>query len=94
VPSLMMAKRSKQHFKYAGFKTLLQTKSKMETQRVTPIEERAEVVQDVIDRLLYLSPEDVKTYRQLLNALNEQYAVDVKIEQNGLRTYSLNKNLQ
>lgn len=69
-------------------------KSNMETKRVTPIEERAEVVQDVIDRLLYLTPEDVKTYRQLLSALNEQYAVDVKIEQNGLRVYSLNKNLQ
>lgn len=86
MPSLMMAKRSKQQ--------TTKTKSNMETQRVTPIEERAEVVQDVIDRLLYLSPEDVKTYRQLLSALNEQYAVDVKIEQNGLRTYSLNKNLQ
>ena len=59
-----------------------------------PIEERAEIVQDVIDRLLYLTPEDVKTYKQLLTALNEQYAIDVQIEESGLRIYSLNKNVQ
>jgi hypothetical protein len=64
----------------------------MESQN--PIEERAEIVQDVIDRLLYLTPEDVKTYKQLLTALNEQYAIDVQIEESGLRIYSLNKNLQ
>ena len=34
----------------------------MESQN--PIEERAEIVQDVIDRLLYLTPEDVKTYKE------------------------------
>ena len=64
----------------------------MESQN--PIQERAEIVQDVIDRLLYLTPEDVKTYKQLLTALNEQYPINVKIEQSGLRIYSLNKNLQ
>ena len=64
----------------------------MESQN--PIEERAEIVQDVIDRLLYLTPEDVKTYKQLLTALNEQYAIDVQIEESGLRIYSLNKNVQ
>ena len=63
-------------------------------EKVTPIQERAEIVQDVIDRLLYLTPEDVKTYKQLLTALNEQYAIDVQIEESGLRIYSLNKNVQ
>ena len=63
-------------------------------EKVTPIQERAEIVQDVIDRLLYLTPEDVKTYKQLLTALNEQYPINVKIEQSGLRIYSLNKNIQ
>ena len=63
-------------------------------EKVTPIQERAEIVQDVIDRLLSLTPEEVKTYKQLLTALNEQYPIDVKIEQSGLRIYSLNKNLQ
>lgn len=63
-------------------------------EKVPTIQERAEIVQDVIDRLLYLTPEDVKTYKQLLNALNEQYAIDVQIDKSGLRIYSLNKNLQ
>ena len=63
-------------------------------EKVTPIQERAEIVQDVIDRLLSLTPEEVKTYKQLLTALNEQYPINVKIEQSGLRIYSLNKNLQ
>lgn len=63
-------------------------------EKVPTIQERAEIVQDVIDRLLYLTPEDVKTYKQLLNALNEQYPIDVQIDKSGLRIYSLNKNLQ
>ena len=63
-------------------------------EKVPTIQERAEIVQDVIDRLLYLTPEDVKTYKQLLTALNEQYAIDVQIEESGLRIYSLNKNVQ
>lgn len=63
-------------------------------EKVPTIQERAEIVQDVIDRLLYLTPEDVKTYKQLLTALNEQYPIDVQIDKSGLRIYSLNKNLQ
>lgn len=63
-------------------------------EKVPTIQERAEIVQDVIDRLLYLTPEEVKTYKQLLTALNEQYPIDVQIDKSGLRIYSLNKNLQ
>lgn len=63
-------------------------------EKVPTIQERAEIVQDVIDRLLYLTPEDVKTYKQLLTTLNEQYPIDVQIDKSGLRIYSLNKNLQ
>ena len=84
MPSLMRPKgrNSKPH------------KPKVKMEKVPTIQERAEIVQDVIDRLLYLTPEDVKTYKQLLNALNEQYAIDVQIDKSGLRIYSLNKNLQ
>lgn len=64
----------------------------MET--INPIEERAEVIQPIIDRLLYLSPEEVKLYKEALNELNERFYVNVKIEASGLRIYSLNKNLQ
>lgn len=64
----------------------------MESQN--PIDERADVVQNVIDRLLYLTSEDVKTYKELLNLLNERFPIDVQIEESGLRIYSLNKNLQ
>lgn len=66
----------------------------METQKVTPIEERAEVIQDVIDRLLYLSSADVKMYREALKNLNERFPIDVRIDESGLRIYPLNKNLQ
>lgn len=66
----------------------------METQKVTPIEERAEVIQDVIDRLLYLSSADVKMYREALKNLNERFPIDVHIDESGLRIYPLNKNLQ
>lgn len=66
----------------------------METQKVIPIEERAEVIQDVIDRLLYLTSAEVKMYREALENLNERFPIDVTIDESGLRIYPLNKNLQ
>lgn len=65
----------------------------MTNEKVIPIEERAEIVQDVIDRLLYLSPEQVAEYRKTLDLMNRVYSVNVQVV-NGIRIYSLNKNLQ
>ena len=85
VPSLMRPKGRNSNHK---------TNLKMETQKVIPIEERAEVIQDVIDRLLYLTSAEVKMYREALENLNERFPIDVTIDESGLRIYPLNKNLQ
>lgn len=65
----------------------------MTSEKVTPLEERAEIIQDVIDRLLYLSPEQLAEYRKTLDLMHRVYSVNVQIV-NGIRIYSLNKNLQ
>jgi hypothetical protein len=65
----------------------------MQTEKITPLEERAEIVQNVIDRLLYLSPEQVAEYKRTLDLMHRVYSVNVQIV-NGVRIYSLNKNLQ
>jgi hypothetical protein len=65
----------------------------MRTEKITPMEERAEIVQDVIDRLLYLSPEDMAEYKRTLDLMHRVYSVEMKVV-DGIRIYSLNKNLQ
>lgn len=65
----------------------------MTNEKVTPIEERAEIIQDVIDRLLYLSPEELAEYKKTLALMNRVYSVNVQIV-DGIRIYSLNQNLQ
>jgi hypothetical protein len=62
----------------------------MESQRVTPIEDRLEIIQDVIDRLLYLSLEDMEIYKGILNDINKKFALNV-IKENGVRIYLSNK---
>lgn len=65
----------------------------MTNERVTPLEERREIVQDVIDRLLYLSPQELVQYKETLSLMHKVFSVDVKIV-DGIRIYSVNKNLQ
>lgn len=65
----------------------------MTSEKVTPLEERAEIIQDVIDRLLYLNPEQLAEYRKTLDLMHRVYSVNMQIV-NGIRIYSLNKNLQ
>ncbi len=57
------------------------------------MEERAEIVQDVIDRLLYLSPEEMARYKETLLLMHRVYSIDMQVV-DGIRIYSLNKNLQ
>jgi hypothetical protein len=59
----------------------------MQTNQQTLIQERAEIVQDVIDRLLYLDPEQLVKYKISLEAINSRFPVDVRKE-NGVRFYN------
>ena len=83
MPSLMSSKErnSKPHFKFYF----------MQTKDQDPIDERAEIVQDVIDRLLYLTPEQVAEYKESLEAIHSKFQVSVQ-KVNGLRIYSATKN--
>jgi hypothetical protein len=59
----------------------------MQTKQQNPIRERAETVQDVIDRLLYLDPEQLAKYKISLEAVNSRFPVSVRKE-NGVRFYN------
>lgn len=65
----------------------------MESQKVTPMDERIEIIQDVIDRLLYLSPEEMARYKETLSLLHSAYKVSVQ-KVDGTRIYSPNKNVK
>lgn len=53
--------------------------------------ERNEILQDIIDRLLYLSEDKLIEYKSYLNILISEYPIDVRIE-NGIRVYYVTKN--
>jgi hypothetical protein len=53
--------------------------------------ERIEIVQDIIDRLLYLPEDKLQEYKSYLNTLVSVYPLDVKVE-NGIRVYYNTKN--
>jgi hypothetical protein len=59
----------------------------MQTNQQNLIQERAEIVQDVIDRLLYLDPEQLVKYKISLEDINSRFPVDVRKE-NGVRFYN------
>jgi hypothetical protein len=48
--------------------------------------ERLEIVQDVIDRLVFLPDDELKKYLEFLNKLKGIYPITVTIE-NGVRVY-------
>lgn len=48
--------------------------------------ERLEIVQDVIDRLVFLPDEELKKYLYIMNTLKGLYPISVTIE-NGVRVY-------
>jgi hypothetical protein len=51
------------------------------------INERLEIVQDVIDRLLYLDADKLEKYKESLSVLHEVFNVNVEIV-DGVRKYS------
>lgn len=61
------------------------TALQVDTQR-----EQNEIIQDVIDRLLYLPNEDLAEYKKQLNSLVEVYPLDVEIHE-GVRIYHVTK---
>jgi uncharacterized small protein (DUF1192 family) len=65
--------------------------NQMQTEHVTPIDERNAILQDVIDRLLYLSPDEMAKYKETLSLMHRVYSIKVK-EINGVRIYSATKN--
>jgi len=56
------------------------------------IEERNEIIQDVIDRLLYLPTDEVQKYKNTLNVLNSLHPIEMVVS-NGVRIYETIKNL-
>jgi hypothetical protein len=59
----------------------------MTIKRETEIDERFEIIQDVIDRLLYLDADKLEKYKESLNVMHEVFNVNVEIV-NGVRKYS------
>lgn len=57
------------------------------------IEQRNELIQNVIDRLLYLPEKDLAEYEMYLNRLTAVYRIPMEVK-NGVRIYESIKNLQ
>lgn len=53
-------------------------------------EQRNEIIQDVIDRLLYLPESKLAEYKDYLDRLSRVYTIDMEIE-NGIRIYHVSK---
>jgi hypothetical protein len=49
-----------------------------------------EIIQDVIDRLLYLPEAELQAYKDRLNLLRLLYPIDME-EKNGMRVYHVTK---
>lgn len=52
--------------------------------------EQKEIIQDVIDRLLYLPNKDLEQYKKQLNSLVERHPLDVETI-DGIRIYRVTK---
>ena len=56
------------------------------------IEQRNELIQDLIDWLLYLPEDKSREYRSYLNRLNTVYTIPMEVK-DGIRIYESIKNL-
>ena len=54
------------------------------------IQERNEVVQEVIDRLIYLPEDKLKEFNSYLDTLFNVYSIDVKVV-DGVRIYNVKR---
>ena len=57
---------------------------------LSPQMERNEIIQDVIDRLIYLPENKLNEYKHYLDVLVSVYPIDMKIE-DGIRIYHVKK---
>jgi hypothetical protein len=55
------------------------------------IQERNEVVQEVIDRLIYLPEDKLKEFNSYLDTLFNVYSIDVQVV-DGVRIYNVKRN--
>ena len=60
--------------------------------REETFEQRNELIQNVIDRLLYLPEKELVEYETYLNRLTSVYQIPMEVK-NGVRTYESIKNL-
>lgn len=60
------------------------------TQELNTVEGRNEILQPILDRLLYLPEDQKEQFVSYLETLNNMYKVDVKII-DGLRIYDVKK---
>lgn len=58
---------------------------------VAPERERNEIIQDVIDRLIYLPDDKLQEYKHYLDVLVSVYPIDMRIE-DGIRIYHVKKS--
>jgi len=65
--------------------TIIMTAVQVDTER-----EQNEIIQDVIDRLLYLPNKDLEQYKKQLNSLVERHPLDVETI-DGIRIYHVTK---
>ena len=63
---------------------------KMTKEQMTIETQRNEIIQDVIDRLLYLPADKLEEYKHYLDVLVSVYPIDMKIE-DGIRIYHVTK---
>ena len=57
---------------------------------IPSVSERNEIVQDIIDRLLYLKDEDRKEFLYYIDILKDKYPINC-IVVNGIRVYKVSK---
>jgi hypothetical protein len=58
---------------------------------LSPQMERNEIIQDVIDRLIYLPEDKLNEYKHYLDVLVSVYPIDMKVE-DGIRIYHVKKS--
>jgi hypothetical protein len=58
---------------------------------IAPERERNEIIQDVIDRLIYLPDDKLQEYKHYLDVLVSVYPIDMKVE-DGIRIYYVKKS--
>ena len=58
---------------------------------IAPERERNEIIQDVIDRLIYLPEDKLQEYKHYLDVLVSVYPIDMQVK-DGIRIYHVKKS--